>query len=130
MISVSVSERNERILICCDGHADFAPRGRDIVCAGVSALCMGLLGVLEGICGDSLTVQLGDGLMRAEISHMGSDVLKGEIRGAVNTFTAGICRIARLYPDYVFIEKDCLPLWVRYIDTSEQTTEKMKGGSI
>ncbi len=130
MINVSLRERDENILICCQGHARFAPKGRDIVCAGVSALCMGLEGALKGIFGDSIVLRAEDGLMRAEFPYSSRDDVGGEIRGAVNTFVAGVSRIARLYPRHVCVEKDCFPLWVRYIDTSEQTTEKMRGGSI
>ena len=42
MIDVSLCQRGERLCLTVMGHAGYAPHGRDIVCAGVSSLCMAL----------------------------------------------------------------------------------------
>ncbi len=38
MITVKLFERNKRYAITCNGHAEYAPLGQDIVCASVSTL--------------------------------------------------------------------------------------------
>ena len=43
MISVFVEKRGSRCRLYVEGHADYAPEGADIVCAGVSALVGSLL---------------------------------------------------------------------------------------
>lgn len=40
MINITYHRKYNRVTI--DGHADYAPKGEDIVCAGVSALAMTL----------------------------------------------------------------------------------------
>jgi uncharacterized protein YsxB (DUF464 family) len=38
MINIKLFERNKRYAITCNGHAEYAPLGQDIVCASVSTL--------------------------------------------------------------------------------------------
>ena len=43
MIAVYVEKRGKRCRLYVEGHAEYAPDGADIVCAGVSALVGSLL---------------------------------------------------------------------------------------
>lgn len=38
MTKIRVTQANGRMVIEVDGHADYAPHGQDIVCAGISAI--------------------------------------------------------------------------------------------
>ncbi len=49
MIYIRVLERDDGLEITAVGHAGQGPRGRDIVCAGVSALLYGFIAYLEAL---------------------------------------------------------------------------------
>ena len=38
MTKITITKGNGRMIIDVDGHADYAPHGQDIVCAGISAI--------------------------------------------------------------------------------------------
>lgn len=48
MITIAMTRRAEGMILEAHGHADYDVAGRDIVCAGVSALMFGLAAYLEG----------------------------------------------------------------------------------
>ena len=109
MTKITLRETAEGWLFDCEGHANFGEAGRDIVCAGVSALCMALLRRLEEMsC---------EGLVRTEGVH----VAPGEVHLRVRadpadplaalllqyTFAAvmaGFAAIEERYGEYVSIE--------------------------
>ncbi len=130
MINVKVAEDEKGVLVECTGHAGFAPKGLDIVCAGVSALCMALHKAVRSYFGPYSFCETAEGYMKLSFPLSAVEAVKTEMAGAVNMFVFGIYEIERLYPAYVKLIKDYLPLWVRYIDTPEQTAEKERGGSI
>jgi uncharacterized protein YsxB (DUF464 family) len=49
------------------GHAFFANRGKDIVCAGVSAVSVGTVNAVHALTGVTPVLEHGDGLLRCEI---------------------------------------------------------------
>jgi uncharacterized protein YsxB (DUF464 family) len=49
------------------GHAFFAQRGKDIVCAGVSAVSVGAINAVHAITGVTPEIQQGDGFLRCVI---------------------------------------------------------------
>lgn len=82
------------------GHADYAEYGKDIVCAGVSALVQALIGWIEenhykanGIC-----VDIKDG--EAIISCYGDE----DVAAVFNMASIGLEQMADSYPDQVQIE--------------------------
>lgn len=73
------------------GHSGYAEMGKDIVCAGVSALFYAFSGYLE---------QKG-WLMEAEIASGDSYIIFKEGGEAVGMLKEGIKQIAEAYPKYV-----------------------------
>ena len=49
MIEIRVYPKGDGMVLSAEGHAGMAPRGRDIVCAGVSALLYGFAAYLESL---------------------------------------------------------------------------------
>lgn len=86
MIRVTVTAYKKEISVEVDGHSAYNARGSDIVCAGVTALVM-------GIAPFGADTEAGDGYFYSVFSE--TDAL------AVDTFVNGIREIERLYPDYV-----------------------------
>jgi uncharacterized protein YsxB (DUF464 family) len=41
------------------GHANFAPHGQDLVCAGTTAVVFGVINAVESLCNVQATIELG-----------------------------------------------------------------------
>ena len=114
MIRIRVTEGEEGFILSATGHAGYAPRGQDIVCAGVSALLYGLVSFLKGslsiataggLCGagerSSLWVREGDGTLAVEVSSP-----RPLYREALDVAVAGLEMMAAAYPAYVILENN------------------------
>ena len=95
MIAVSVRKDGMEI----SGHAGYAETGKDIVCAGVTAMNQTLIKSLEDLNRDEI---------KDEISHERADIHYGNLseegKLLVDSFFIGVCSIADEFPDYVRIE--------------------------
>ena len=108
MTKIRCRELNHGWFFSCEGHAGYAPKGRDIVCAGVSALCMALLRRLEEM---SLTgmvhlaqcdVADGELTLLAETED-GDKLSEIMLRDTVDTVMAGLDALEESYADYIEI---------------------------
>ena len=80
------------------GHANYDEYGRDIVCAGVSALVQALIGwIEESFYSGYIDVNANGG--EVEISCEGGD----DVAAVFNLATIGLMQIADSYPDHVQI---------------------------
>ena len=55
MTSIKITRTDNILCFSCAGHAEFAQKGRDIVCAGISALCAALLGRIRELASEKQT---------------------------------------------------------------------------
>ena len=94
---IAVSVRKDRITV--SGHAGFAEAGKDIVCAGVTALIQTLIKAASDLTEDKIDYEISPG--RADI-HFGCLSEAGKL--LVDAFFVGICMIADEYPEHVRIE--------------------------
>ncbi|MBA4699223.1 MAG: ribosomal-processing cysteine protease Prp [Ruminococcus sp.] len=92
MIEVSVQKDEISIM----GHAGYAPRGQDIVCAGVTALTQTLAASLDNLTDDKPDYTIAPGVFKLE-----TKALSAKARLLVDSFFIGICRIADAYPKNV-----------------------------
>ena len=94
MIDITISPD----IITVKGHAQYAEKGKDIICSAVSALVVTFIQSLENLTMD-----------KTEVTHMedGNIVIiehKELSQRAVllrSSFLIGVCGIAENYPDYV-----------------------------
>lgn len=93
---IAVSVRKDKITV--SGHAGYAEAGKDIVCAGVTALTMSLVKSLNDLTEDKIECEISPG--RVDI-HYGNLSEAGKL--LVDSFFIGICLIAEEYPDNVRI---------------------------
>lgn len=112
MIHIVFERKNERYrLVRVSGHAGYEDEGKDIVCAGVSALLGGMLNGLEYFLEDGFDYQV-------DPSGWSEVILPGRMTEAqdekaftiVKTFELGVKMLRADYPDYVRIheeEVDC-----------------------
>ena len=112
MIRIRVLRRDGGLEITAVGHAEQAPRGQDIVCAGVSALLYGFIAYLETLppiataeaSGEvpHLTCSEGEGLLRVKTRGLGgADTLGWAVTAA------GLRLIQTAYPACVALH-DCM----------------------
>ena len=94
---IAVCVREDRITV--SGHAGFAEAGKDIVCAGVTALIQTLIKSIGDLTEDKIEYEISPG--RADI-HYRNLSEKGKL--LVDSFFIGICLIVNEFPDHVRIE--------------------------
>ena len=93
---IEVSVRMDRITIT--GHSGYDEPGRDVVCAGVTALCQTLVRSIESLTEDAIEYEISPG--RADIQYGN---LSESSKTLVDSFFIGTCMIADEFPDYVRI---------------------------
>ena len=91
---IAVSVRRDGITV--SGHANYAEAGKDIVCAGVTALVQGLIRSMESLTRDQIQYDITPG--RADICYGN---LSEAGRLLVDSFFIGVCQIADEFPEYV-----------------------------
>ena len=94
---IAVCVRKDGITV--SGHAEYAEAGKDIVCAGVTALVQGLIKSIGDLTEDKIEYEISPG--RADI-HYGDLSEEGKL--LVDSFFIGVCSIADEFPDHVRIE--------------------------
>ena len=91
---IEVSVRKDGITV--SGHAGYAEAGKDVVCAGVTALTQTLIKSITDLTEDKIEY---------EVSPGRADIYYGDLSEAgkllVDSFFIGICQIVDEFPDYV-----------------------------
>lgn len=91
MITATIRDNGFRI----EGHANYAPSGQDIVCAGVSALTGAIMATLNG-----KIVEKGDGLIDCMLDDTPA------LDGCLAMLCAGLLNIQQQYPKHVRVVSD------------------------
>lgn len=94
---IAVCVRKDGIEI--SGHANYAEAGKDIICAGVTALIQTLIKSADDLTEDKIEYEISPG--RADIHYRD---LSKEGKLLVDSFFIGICMIADEFPNRVRIE--------------------------
>lgn len=82
--------------ITVSGHAGYAEAGKDIVCAGVTALTQSLIRSMQDLAKDKIEFEISPG--RADI-HYGNLSEEGKL--LVDSFFLGICLIVDEFPEHI-----------------------------
>lgn len=100
MITAKYDRDGETHTLSVNGHAGYADKGSDIVCAGVSAIVYALIGWLENNSEDTTFVSVDDSNGEAVIACEGDD----KVSVAFYMAAIGIENIANTYPAHVSID--------------------------
>ncbi len=108
MTKVNCSELNNGWYFCCEGHAGYAPKGKDIVCAGISALCTALVRRLEEMSLAGMVhltrCDIADGeLTLVAETEEGAKMSELRLRDTFATVLAGLDALEEDYADYIEI---------------------------
>jgi uncharacterized protein YsxB (DUF464 family) len=88
------------------GHADYAKRGKDIVCAGVSAVTVGTVNSIEKLTGTRLEVIMKSGLLQASVPvEVESDKL-GNVQLLLESMVTMLRTIQETYGEYITIQEN------------------------
>ena len=85
---IAVSVRLDGITI--DGHAGYAEAGKDIVCAGVTALTENLIDSIESLTKDEIQYEISPGRVDIHFKNLSE---YGKL--LIDSFFLGICGIAQ-----------------------------------
>ena len=80
------------------GHAEFAERGRDVVCAGVSTLVNALIYSFQELTDDEITVFKSS---QGQINHIKFRNLSAKGQTLIESFFVGVRMIADTFPENV-----------------------------
>lgn len=95
---ILISRREEGIKI--RGHANYAARGKDIVCAAVSALLENLILSIEELTADTIQYSMQPGTVDIKFGD-----LSEQAQLLVDSFFLGVKQIAEDYPENVRLTK-------------------------
>jgi len=102
MIKVTINRNAEGQIsgFVVKGHANFAPKGTDVVCASISAIAQtAVLGIVD-VAKAEVEIEKIDGFLSVKLRE-GHKRL--DIRTIFDTMIAGIVSVADQFPDYVKI---------------------------
>ena len=87
---IEIIVRKDSIMIT--GHSQYDQPGRDVVCAGVTALCQTLIRSIEDLTEDTIEYEISPG--RADINYGN---LSEKSKSLVDSFFIGVCMIADVF---------------------------------
>lgn len=93
---ITVEVRKDRITVC--GHAQYESSGKDIVCAGVTALVTTLIDSITGLTNDKIQYEIMPGWADIHFRDLSEESML-----LVDSFFLGVCNIANEFPDHVRI---------------------------
>lgn len=109
MITVTIERRSavdSRIeSFAIEGHAKFAKPGKDIVCAGVSAVSVGTVNAIETLAGVILPASMKSGWLRSEIPAGENADSEGKTQLLLESMIVSLETIAASYGKFVVIRQ-------------------------
>lgn len=125
MIRADIKHKDGVYIVRISGHADFAPKGSDIVCAGVSALCMAFYNAVaeKGLRerAEKYRLAVEDGLFHMTIGRIADKNTVLRLESYIDMLLEGLRAIELKYPLNLSLSYDIDLLRSSHIDTSEQT---------
>ena len=102
MIYVTVKEKKQNIKeLKIEGHAEYGENGKDLVCAGVSSIGVGLLNALDEKQKD-VELNMDDALIKIKVNNMNDSEIQLMLYVAITQLKT----INERYPNYIRIEKE------------------------
>ena len=102
MISAKYTIERDKHTLVVAGHARYAEYGKDIVCAGVSALVQALIGWVDNSDCTNECVSRDDINNEVVVSCVGDKA----VEAAFSMTYIGLEQIANIYPNHLQVDKD------------------------
>ena len=81
-------------VVTVDGHAGYAEKGNDIICASVSMLAQNLINSVEALTEDKIECHMWDGHMDITYRDLSE---QGKL--LIDSFFVGVCALSNTYED-------------------------------
>ncbi|MDG0871745.1 ribosomal-processing cysteine protease Prp [Paenibacillus thiaminolyticus] len=107
MIHVTVRRKPDRSIagFSIEGHAEYAPHGEDIVCAGVSAVSVGAANAIEALTGVELECEMKDGFLSGTVPFIERKDIEAQVQLLLESMIIGLQSIEASYESYLQIEE-------------------------
>ncbi|TDF97646.1 ribosomal-processing cysteine protease Prp [Paenibacillus piri] len=87
------------------GHALYDQSGKDIVCAGVSAVTVGTVNAVEALLGLELQVETKHGLLYAEVADNLDEALETKVQLLLESMVVMLQSIEQSYGAYIAMQE-------------------------
>lgn len=107
MIQINIIRSSNQLIesVTISGHAEYDEPGKDIVCAGVSAVTFGAANAVEELCGIGLHVEQGkSGFLRFVIPTNVDGNIQEKIQLLLEGMLVSLRTIERSYSDFINIK--------------------------
>lgn len=108
MTKVSLVYLNDGFFFECSGHAGYAEKGKDIVCAGLSVLCIALVERISELADENLvqvrSFHCSDGELNLEVAYAEEEFCRLKVQEALETVRCGLQRLEAMYPENILLE--------------------------
>lgn len=102
MIKVNIEKNNTKIIsLQVSGHSNYDEKGRDIVCAGVSAIVVGGLNALLNENKSAIDYECKEGYSSVCVKDIGND----NIQKILDVITTQLYTIEESYPKFIKIQE-------------------------
>ncbi|QAY65169.1 ribosomal-processing cysteine protease Prp [Paenibacillus protaetiae] len=111
MITVTIVRRaaDRRIVsFAVEGHAQYAKPGKDIVCAGVSAITVGTVNAIEALAGVQLPAAMKSGWLSSDIPEQADQAAEEKLQLQLESMVVMLDTIAQSYGKHVVIQEQLL----------------------
>ena len=87
-----------------DGHADYDTSGKDIVCAGVSAITVGIVNAAEKVVGIQLPTEIEEGKLHVVIPNQGPMEQQRSLQLLLESMVVMLQSIEETYGQYIRLQ--------------------------
>jgi uncharacterized protein YsxB (DUF464 family) len=85
------------------GHAFYADPGKDIVCAGVSAITVGTVNAIEALTGAKLVSRMEDGFLQASVPELPMGSTPEQVQLLLESMVVMLRTIQESYGGYIAV---------------------------
>lgn len=107
LINVKYSKKHDYIHV--KGHANYAPKGQDLVCAGISCIMVGLCNYLKQQCkshNDDLKINFKRGNIEIRLGHMSSQYKKRQCEKFIEMAICQLETIENNYSKFIILKEE------------------------
>ncbi|MEF2968028.1 ribosomal-processing cysteine protease Prp [Paenibacillus sp. M1] len=104
IVSILRNKANDITGFKVSGHAGYADRGEDIVCAGVSAVTVGTVNAIEALTGTVMIAKMKNGFLNAVLPGDVSPEAAGQVQLLLSSMVVMLESIEGTYGKYIQIK--------------------------
>ncbi len=88
-----------------EGHAFYAEPGKDIVCAGVSAVTVGTVNAVEALLGIELKSAMNKGLLQVDVPAIPEEGKRADVQLLLESMVVMLESVKQSYGEYITINE-------------------------